>query len=95
MVADRMTTTEITTELPDVEPEDVAAALRCAAEAVRERQLPVRPDRMRLLLDNDLPPRLLPLLHAAGHSVTHVRDLDLDLATAPDSAVLRRDIADR
>ena len=42
MVADGMTTAEITAELPDLEPEDVAAALRYAAEAVRERQLPVR-----------------------------------------------------
>ena len=32
----------IMAELPDLEPEDVAEALRFAAEAVRERQLPVR-----------------------------------------------------
>lgn len=43
MVADGMTVEEITTELPDLEPEDVAEALRFAAEAVRERQLPLRP----------------------------------------------------
>ena len=42
MVADGMSTAEITAELPDLEPEDVAEALRFAAEAVRERQLPVR-----------------------------------------------------
>lgn len=42
MVADGMSTTDITVELPDLEPEDVAEALRYAAEAVRERQLPVR-----------------------------------------------------
>lgn len=42
MVADGMTTAEITTDLPDLESEDVAEALRYAAEAVRERQLPVR-----------------------------------------------------
>ena len=43
MVADGMTTQEILTELPDLEPEDVPEALRYAAEAVRERQLPLRP----------------------------------------------------
>jgi uncharacterized protein (DUF433 family) len=43
MVADRMTIDEIVTELPDLKPEDVAEALRYAAEAVRERELPLRP----------------------------------------------------
>ncbi len=42
MVADGMTTDEIVIELPDLEPEDVAEALRYAAEALRERQLPLR-----------------------------------------------------
>ena len=41
MVADGMSTGEIVTELPDLVPEDVAAALRYAAEAVSERQLPL------------------------------------------------------
>lgn len=35
-------TTDITAELPDLEPEDVAEAFRFAAEAARKRQLPVR-----------------------------------------------------
>lgn len=43
MVADGMTAEEITTELPDLQPEDVAEALHFAAEALRERQLPLRP----------------------------------------------------
>lgn len=43
MVADQMTTAEILAELPDLETEDVAEALRYAAEAVRERELPLRP----------------------------------------------------
>ena len=43
MVADGMTTQEILAELPDLEPEDVPEALRYAAEAVRERHLPLRP----------------------------------------------------
>ena len=42
MVADGMTADEIVAELPDLEPEDVAEALRYAVEALRERQLPLR-----------------------------------------------------
>jgi uncharacterized protein (DUF433 family) len=43
MVADGMTTDEILADLPDLEPEDIAVALRYAAEAVRERHPSVRP----------------------------------------------------
>jgi uncharacterized protein (DUF433 family) len=42
MVADGMTTDEICTELPDLTPDDIAEALRYAAETVRERHLPLR-----------------------------------------------------
>ncbi len=42
MVADGMTVDEIVTELPDLEREDVAEALHYAAEALRERELPIR-----------------------------------------------------
>lgn len=42
MVADGMTLDEVTAELPDLDREDVAEALRYAAEAVRERELPLR-----------------------------------------------------
>lgn len=42
MVADGMTTDEIVAELPDLEAEDVAEALRYAAKALRERELPLR-----------------------------------------------------
>jgi uncharacterized protein (DUF433 family) len=42
MVADGMTVAEIASELPDLTREDVAEALRYAAEAVRERELPLR-----------------------------------------------------
>jgi uncharacterized protein (DUF433 family) len=42
MVADGMSTEEIITELPDLTPEDVREALLYAAEAVRERELPLR-----------------------------------------------------
>jgi len=42
MVADGMTVDEIVDELPELEPADVAEALRYAAAAVRERELPLR-----------------------------------------------------
>ena len=42
MVADGMTVEEILTDYPYLEHADIVEALRYAAEAVRERQLPVR-----------------------------------------------------
>jgi len=41
MVADGMAIDEIVEALPDLEPEDVREALRFAAEAMLERQLPL------------------------------------------------------
>ncbi|MFQ5605826.1 MAG: DUF433 domain-containing protein [bacterium] len=41
MVANRMTEKEILAAYPDLDPEDVQEALLFAAQAVRERQLPV------------------------------------------------------
>jgi uncharacterized protein (DUF433 family) len=41
MLANGMSTTEIVDAYPDLEPEDVTEALRYAAEAVRERELPL------------------------------------------------------
>lgn len=41
MIADGMTEHEILKAYPDLEPEDVREALRYAAEAVRERELPL------------------------------------------------------
>lgn len=41
MVADGMIEKEILKAYPDLEPEDVAQALHYAAEAVRERELPL------------------------------------------------------
>lgn len=43
MVADGMTADEIVADLPYLGREDVAEALRFAAEAVRERELPLLP----------------------------------------------------
>jgi uncharacterized protein (DUF433 family) len=42
MVADGMSPAEIIDDLPDLTVEDVAEALRYAAEALRERELPLR-----------------------------------------------------
>jgi uncharacterized protein (DUF433 family) len=42
MVADGMTRDEILEAYPDLKPKDIAEALRYAAEAVRERELPLR-----------------------------------------------------
>jgi len=41
MVADWMSESEITAAYPDLETEDVREAIRYAAEAVRERELPL------------------------------------------------------
>ncbi len=42
MVADRMSEQEILEAFPDLERDDIREALRFAAEAVRERELPLR-----------------------------------------------------
>lgn len=41
MVADGMTPTEILDALPNLQAEDIDGALHFAADAVRERQLPI------------------------------------------------------
>jgi uncharacterized protein (DUF433 family) len=41
MVADGLSPEEIVADYPDLEAEDVSEALRYAAEAVRERELPL------------------------------------------------------
>jgi uncharacterized protein (DUF433 family) len=41
MVADGMTEVEILTSFPDLETDDIREALKYAAEAVRERELPL------------------------------------------------------
>jgi uncharacterized protein (DUF433 family) len=41
MIADGMTQKEILEAYPDLTPEDIREALRFAAEAVRERELPL------------------------------------------------------
>lgn len=41
MVADGLSSEEILAAYPDLEPEDIPEALRYAAEAVRERELPL------------------------------------------------------
>lgn len=44
MVAEGMTSAEILKAYPDLEAEDIREALRFAAEAVRERELPMLSD---------------------------------------------------
>jgi len=41
MISEGMTEEEILNAYPDLEPEDIREALRYAAEAVRERELPL------------------------------------------------------
>jgi len=41
MIADGMTEAEVRKAYPDLEPDDIHEALRFAAEAVRERELPL------------------------------------------------------
>ena len=41
MIAEGMTEKEILADLPDLQPEDIREALRFAAEAVQERELPL------------------------------------------------------
>jgi uncharacterized protein (DUF433 family) len=41
MIADGMSEPEIVAAYPDLEPEDVREAIQYAAEAVRERELPL------------------------------------------------------
>jgi uncharacterized protein (DUF433 family) len=48
MVAHAMTAADILADLPALEAEDVAQALRYAAAAVRERELPLASSRVRL-----------------------------------------------
>lgn len=42
MLADGMTTEQMVAELPPLEPEDIAAALRYAADTVCDRAIPLR-----------------------------------------------------
>ena len=42
MIADGMTVAEILADFPDLEADDIVDALRYAAEAVREHELPLR-----------------------------------------------------
>jgi uncharacterized protein (DUF433 family) len=43
MIANGMTSSEVVAELPPLEPEDVAAALRYAADSVADREIPLQP----------------------------------------------------
>ena len=43
MIAGGMTPAEVVAELPPLEPADVASALRFAADAVADREIPLQP----------------------------------------------------
>ena len=44
LLAEGMTTEELLSDYPDLEADDIPQALESAAEAVRERELPLRQD---------------------------------------------------
>jgi hypothetical protein len=86
MVADGMTVDEVLADFPYLEAGDIAEALRYAAEAVRERELPLRPGGMRFLVDASMSPVVVQELGTAGHDAVHVGEvLRLD---APDADIL-------
>jgi uncharacterized protein (DUF433 family) len=77
MVSEGMAEAEILDAYPDLEVEDVREALRYAAEAVRERELPVSvvlevPSGQRFVAED---------LRSAGHDAIHIRDYSMQKAT--------------
>jgi uncharacterized protein (DUF433 family) len=72
MVAGGMAAQQIVDELPPLEIEDVAAALRFASDAVADREIPSAADGVKFLIDqNSRSPRLASLLRDRGHDAVH------------------------
>ena len=87
MVADGMSKHEILAAYPDLEAEDIAEALRYAAEAVRERELRLPPP-VEVPGRPALSPAVAERLKDAGHDAVHVRDYSMQ--TASDEEIFER-----
>jgi uncharacterized protein (DUF433 family) len=91
MVADGMSFNEILQAYPDLQQEDITEALRYAAEAVRERELPLVKV-ARFLIDNALSPSIATALRVSGFDAVRVREIGLH--AEEDSVVFAKAMAE-
>jgi uncharacterized protein (DUF433 family)/predicted nuclease of predicted toxin-antitoxin system len=88
MLADGMTEMDILTEFPKLEPADIRAALKFAAEGLDHPILKAGWARMFFLLDAQLPSSLCESFRKRGHQASHVDDLLPDDARDKDILAL-------